>query len=127
MSASYTIDTQTRVVRTTFDGLITFRDVAGLCAALASDIAFQPGFSELATFGQDCDLQLSFRDFHELSALDPFEKTSRRAFVVPFRRAVYGMVRMFQISRQEAPNVRIFDTVDEAWSWLMKSQEARPA
>ena len=120
MATTYVIDAENAVVKTFFDGPIRSRDVVALCNALAKDPTFKPEFSELGTFETDADLQLRFLDFVDLSTLDPFSKSAKRAFVAS-RPAVFGMLRMFQLSRNESPNIQVFKSPDDAWNWLVAS------
>ena len=117
MPAHYVVDVQNRLVRTTFEGPITYQDVADFSSRLAADPAFAPDFSELSTFEEGSDLQLQLSDFRQLSRVDPFSAHARRAYVVRSRGALYGVTRIYQTFR-DTPNVRIFDTLDEAMAWL---------
>lgn len=117
MPARYVIDVENRVVWATFHGVITYADAAEMAAALAKDSRFDPDFSELADFEEGTDLQLQFHDFRDLSRMDPFSISAKRAFVARSR-ALYGVLRIYQIMREDSPNVRLFDTLDEAVRWL---------
>ncbi|MGO9088389.1 MAG: hypothetical protein ACLQBK_24550 [Candidatus Sulfotelmatobacter sp.] len=118
MPTQYVIDIDNHIVQTRFSGLVTHHDVADHAARLHDDPAFDPQFSELVTFGEDPDIQLSYLDWQSLADRDPFSTSSMRAFVVQPRCAVYGVVRMCQIARNNPPNICIFETVEEALSWL---------
>lgn len=123
MPGHYSIDVKKKIVRTTFRGVVTTRDIADLASSLARDPQFEPNFSELATFKGSCDLQLSFLDFQYLSRLDPFSRTSKRALVASARSALYGILRMFQISRNEVPNIKILENSENALKWLMGERQ----
>jgi len=118
MPTQYVIDIDNRIVQTRFSGLVTHHDVADHAARLHGDPAFDPQFSELVTFGEDPDIQLGYLDWQSLADRDPFSSSSKRAFVVQPRCAAYGVVRMCQIARDNPANICIFETVEEALSWL---------
>jgi hypothetical protein len=118
MPVQYVIHIHDHIVRTTFRGTVTCREVAEHDSRLRSDPAFDPDFSELVTFRDDPDIQLTYLEWRSLSDVDPFSRSSRRAFVVQSHSAVYGVVRMYQIAKSDAPNIKIFETGDEALSWL---------
>jgi len=116
--AYYTIDAGNRIVRTIFTGVVAHSDPANNNLKLSHDPAFEPTFSELIEFNDVSDIQVNSTDLLALLKLDPFSENSRRAFVVGSRNVIYGIVRMYEILRNETPCVRIFETADEALSWL---------
>jgi hypothetical protein len=118
MPTQYVVDIDNHIVRTRFSGLVTHHDVADHAARLHGDPAFDPQFSELVTFGENPDIQLGYLDWQSLADRDPFSSSSKRAFVVQPRCAVYGVVRMCQIARNHPANICIFETLEEALSWL---------
>jgi len=118
LPAQYLIDPENHVVRTTFSGVVTRRDVADYAARLRDDPAFSPRFFELITFEANPDIQLSYLDWRSLTDRDPFSDGSKRAFVARAGSALYGMIRMFQSARSDPYNIRVFETTDEAILWL---------
>lgn len=118
MPTQYSIDVHDNIVRTTFTGTITAREVSEYSARLHSDPGFRPRFSELVIFEGNPDVHLSYLDWQSLSGCDPFLSTSKHAYVVHGRNAVYGAIRMCQCARNDTTNIRIFDAVDEALAWL---------
>ncbi len=118
MPTQYAIDIDNQIVQTRFSGVVTRHEVADHAAKLRDDTAFDPQFSELVTFGENPEIQLDYLDWQSLANRDPFSSGSKRAFVVQPRSAVYGVIRMCQIARRDAVNIRIFETADEALSWL---------
>jgi hypothetical protein len=122
VGVEYTIDTQQGIVKTHFRGMITPREYRDFALSIAQDPAFRPEFRELATFAEDCNLQMSFVDLQALSHLDPFSHTSRRALVIPSRGALYGIARMFQTAGNNNPNVRIVESAEHALQWLVERQ-----
>ncbi len=118
MPAHYAIDAGNRIVRTTFTGVVTHSDPANNNLKLSRDPAFDPTFSELVEFNDVSDIQVNSTDLLALLKLDPFSENSRRAFVVGSRNVIYGIVRMYEILRNDTPCIKIFETVDEALSWL---------
>lgn len=118
LPAQYLIDIENGVVRTTFRGALTRCDVADYAARLRDDPAFRPHFFELITFEANPDIQLGYLDWHSLADHDPFFDRSKRAFVTHSGTALYGMIRMFQMARNDPDNIRIFETTEEAMLWL---------
>jgi len=78
-------------------------------------------------FGEEPDIQLTYLDWQSLANTDPFLRSSKRAFVVQHRSAVLGAIRMHQTARSDAPNIRIFETEDEALSWLSEPERRAQA
>ena len=122
MPVQYEIDVQNQIVKTSFQGVITYRDVADLANQLARDPAFDADFSELATFEQGSDLRLQLSDFQQLSRMDPFSRRARRAYVVQNRGALYGVTRIYQTFR-DSPNVQIFHDLEQALCWLTPQEK----
>jgi hypothetical protein len=118
MAVHHEVDAGNRIVWTMFSGLVGHRDPDEHSLRLRNDLAFDASFSELVEFAEGSDVQLSYLDFQSQLRLDPFSKSSRRAFVVGSRSAVYGTVRMYQIMRNDATCVKIFATTSEAVLWL---------
>jgi hypothetical protein len=122
MPIQYAMDIDNHIVRTTFSGTVTYHEAADYATRLRGDLAFDPQFSELVTFGENPDIQLNYRDWQSLAKRDPFSSGSKRAFVVQSRSVLYsvlyGVIRMYEIVRNDTANIRIFETADEAMSWL---------
>lgn len=117
MAVQFEVDYANRLVRTTFSQVVTHWDHSEHTVRLRLDPAFDPSFSELVRFDEQASIRLGFLDFSAGS--DPFSAASKRAIVAaPTYPAVYGMARMFQLARAEAPNVKIFPTIPEAEAWL---------
>ena len=126
MPIRYEIDKQNRIVQTTFSGSVTYRIVADHALRLGEDHAFDPAFSEIIIFEDVSQIRLNYEDFEALLKVDPFSRSSRRAFVIPERGAVYGVTRIYQAARRDSPSVRIFETLAQALLWLT-SEVSRPA
>ena len=118
LPAEYVIDVDNHIVRTTFSGVVTCREVTDSAARLRDDLVFNPHFSELITFKENPDIQLGYLDWQSLADRDPFSSSSKRAFVVPSDSALYGLVRMRQLAEKNPINLRVFETEEEALSWL---------
>jgi len=118
MPAQYVIDIDNHIVRTTFSGAVTCREVIDHATRLRDDPAFDPQFSELVTLGENPDIQLSYLDWQSVAKRDPFSSNSKRAYVVQSHSVLYGLIRMYQIARNDTVSIRIFETADEALSWL---------
>jgi hypothetical protein len=117
------VDREHRLVRTHFSGLVTHREFSAYAHQLSSDPAFDAAFSELVTFADDSDIRLRFWDFQDLLHNDPFSESAKRAFVIPARDSVYGVMRIYQTVRRDSPNVRILETIQEAMAWLTEPGE----
>ena len=118
MSVQCLIDVEKRTVWTTLSGVITCGDLASRAIKLRDEPGFDPGFDQLVTFAGDVNPQLCFSDMLSLSGLNPFSCTSRHAAVIRSGTAVYGVVRILQAVVDDSPYLRIFDTTEEAKSWL---------
>jgi hypothetical protein len=122
MAVRYEVDSINRLVKTRFSGTVTRWDHGEHLMRLRSDPTFDPTFSELICFDERADIRLGFMDFR--SEGDPFRRTSRRAIVASAKKpAVYGIARMFQLSKGEDHHVRLFATINEATTWLEGTPE----
>jgi hypothetical protein len=119
MPARYTIDTQQRLIWSSYDGALTDDVLLGHDERLREDPSFDPGYSHLADFTAAGDVSVTPDGLRKLAQLSPFAPTIRRAIVAP-QAVVYGLARMFQVfnPRATAQNHRIFATVPEASAWL---------
>jgi hypothetical protein len=118
MPVQYVIDVEHHVVLTTLGGVVTRHELADYAARLRDDPAFKPDFVELITFERNPEIRLGYLDWHSLADCDPFSVASKRAFVIRSSGALYGMIRMFQIARNEPSNIQVFETKDKALLWL---------
>lgn len=125
MASRYAIDPENRIVRTTFSGVITHNDPIDHSRKLSEDPAFNPGVSELVEFEEVSEIKVNMADLMGLLRIDPFSEYSRRAFVVGSRNVIYGIVRWCEIVRSETSCVKIFETADEALSWLIRPPSLR--
>jgi hypothetical protein len=120
MPIEYSIDVERRIVRTQVSGVVTIRETVDHMTNLRADLTFFPDFGELITFAGDANLKVTYLDVRCVVHLDAFSEKSKRAFVIPVRGAVYGIVRMYQSIRDGSPYVQIFDTVGDAMTWLSR-------
>ena len=118
MPVRYTLDSENRIVRTTFTGIVTENEVVEHTIHLRKDPRFQPDFSELADLAEAIEVRLGYPEFQHLEFIDPFSREAKRAFVAPARSHAYGLTRMFQIMRHSPENIQLFDTVEDALAWL---------
>jgi hypothetical protein len=121
MPTSFAIDAERRVVLTAFSGIIIAEDVIGHFAALRGDSAFQPTFSEIVDLSDASDVRLGYEDLKRLSEMDPFSRTSKRAFVIPSNPVVFGVTRMYQLLQNEDPRIQIFRSLEQARAWMDKA------
>jgi hypothetical protein len=118
MPSRHIIDSENRIVLTTFNGTITHSDLASYYDRVGNDCSFDPSFSELLEFQENADIRLTYSDFKSLAELDPFSTVSKRAFVFRSEKSLFGVARMYQIMRDDNACVGIFTTTAGALSWL---------
>lgn len=120
MAADYSLDVQAGIVFTIFADTLTRDDMVELSARLRADPDFDPRFSELLDVTELKSANVTYADFNELSLnLDPFSRTSKRAFVAVTGTTPYGLCRMYQaIGADTGRDIQVFGTVGEARRWL---------
>ena len=122
MPVQYAIDVEHHFVRTILSGVVTSHEVADCASKLRNDVEFSPQLSELIIFEGMPDIQVHYLDWQSLADRDPFSNSSKRAFVARSSTALYGAIRVFQTARNDPPNIRVFETTDDALLWLALPQ-----
>ena len=125
MPTRYVIDGKQSVVFTYFEGRLTVAEVAAHAAQLSRDPEFKPEFTELVDLREVTEPAIDAEGFISVSSLDPFSKTSKRAFVAG-EGVTYGVTRMFQILRDNS-YIEVFFSIEEARRWLGLEETAPPA
>jgi hypothetical protein len=111
------VDVEHRLVRSRFSGIVKLTEILRHITDLSANPIFHPDFVELITFA-GANLQLSYLDVRAIAQRDPFSETSKRAFVIPTKGAIYGVIRMYQTIRDGSPYIQIFPSVSDAMLWL---------
>jgi hypothetical protein len=125
MPASYTIDTQRRLVVTRAWGACTADDVLEFRRKIAKDPDFDPGFAQLADFTAITRLDMTPGEVRMLAWGSPFLASSRRALVAENALA-FGFSRMYETLRglRGDHHVRVFRNRDDALAWLLQEGKA---
>jgi hypothetical protein len=121
MPASYNVDKDQRWVHTMLWGEVSLANLLGILERGLIDPQVDPSFSEIVDLTEVTHLNLSADDIRLIAQKSPFSVSSRRAFVVPDNDAVVGLVRMYEILREQLQGetgIRIFRTLDEALCWV---------
>jgi hypothetical protein len=117
-SADYTVDAQKRLVVVKFGKKVTVQDIERYSHLLRANPAFHPAFSEITDLTEVEDLNLQADEFLRLAdEIDPFSVDARRAFVVrtPVQNHAARMHKILRLQR----NFEIFETMEEAESWVL--------
>jgi len=118
MPFAFTIDTSRRLVLSRGWGVLNDRELVAHVRALAQDPRFRPDLHQLCDFIDVTDVRVTAAGVREMTGLKPFGAGARRAFAVSSDVA-YGMARMYQIMREDAPDeVEVFRDIDAALEWL---------
>jgi hypothetical protein len=124
MPATYNVDKEQRWVHTMVWGEVSRTDLLSALERGLMDEEVDPSFAEIVDLTEATKLDLSAGDIREVARKSAFSLSSRRAFVVPDNRVVFGIVRMYEILRelQGETGIRIFHTLDEALNWVSPKQ-----
>ena len=118
MPVTYTIDAARRLVLSRAHGLVTAEDFIEHGKRLGQDPAFEPGFSQLLDCSEVVRIELSTDALRGMAQFRLFGPGSRRAVVAP-RDLHYGLARMYELLRGDAPErMQVFRTLEDAQLWL---------
>ena len=118
LSATYSIDLQSRFVFVKFTGRMTFHDIEDYALDLRANPRFSPVLSEIIDLRDVEDVELSPKQAMTLAdRVDPFSLGSRRAFVAQSQ-AQINASHMHRILRPEGDNIRVFFSIEEARRWI---------
>ncbi len=107
-----------RTVFTTFFGVITDQDAREHVEDLRNHPEFEADFNQLFDARGVTSVELSGACVREIASMRMFGEGSRRAFVAGTD-VVFGMVRMFEMLRDDTPDeIRVFRNIDDARAWL---------
>lgn len=116
--ASHCIDPGQRLVLRTFEGVLTDEDLLQDQNAMRNAPEYKPEYRQLIDARGVERAEISTEVIRDLARASPGAPEARRAFVVASDLA-YGLARMFEIQRTDAPEeVRVFRDVNEARAWL---------
>jgi hypothetical protein len=115
---TYTLDAARRLVLSRASGLVTAEDFVEHGKRLGQDPGFDPGFCQLLDCSEVRELRLSTEALRGMARFRLFGPGSRRAVVAP-RDLHYGLARMYEMLRGDAPEqLQVFRTREEAERWL---------
>ena len=98
---------------------MTEADVVNIREQLGTDPQFSPSLRQLLDLSEVTSLRVDSVAVGNLVRGDLFDAGARRAIVAPAI-AVYGMMRMYELSSEESmPNLSVFRTAQEADAWLI--------
>ncbi len=118
MPVSYRIDPRSRIVFTDAHGALTDADVIAFQERLRNEPDFEPDFGQLADCREIEAVDMTTEGVEEAARRSPFSEGARRAIVVRSD-LTFGMARMFEALRHEAPDeVHVFRDVADALRWL---------
>ncbi|MFI5214341.1 MAG: hypothetical protein ACHQU8_07375 [Gemmatimonadales bacterium] len=118
MPGAYTIDESRSIVLSRGWGVTTDRQLLAHVRALAADPRFRPRFNQFGDFRDTTRADISRAGIRQASELNPFGAGSRRAMVVGSD-VVYGMIRMYQMTRSErGDELEVFRDADQAFEWI---------
>jgi len=118
---SFDLAKRTRVLR--LAGIIADRDLIDAIQRLLADPAYDASLNDLVDLREVSHMGVTSAGLHRLIALyderGPAVLHTRNAFVAPTD-VLYGVSRMFQTLRGEAPpaEIEVFRTLQEAESWI---------
>lgn len=118
MAVTYTIDPARRLVISVASGLVSAEDFLEQGKRLAEDPLFEPSFDQILDLRAATQIELPTPALKGMASLRLFGAGSRRAVVAP-RDLVYGLARMYESLRADAPeSMKTFRTLEEARRWL---------
>lgn len=121
-SIQFTLDGPRRLRTATFSGVVGEADLISAYAQLMQDPGFDPTIDDLVDLRGVERLDVSSdavrRIVDMFSPLNDMEIHNRLAIVAP-RDELFGMARMYQILRSEAPEeTQVFRSYEDAAAWL---------
>ena len=112
------IDSSLGVVFSTFQGVVTKEDILAQVERFRTDPSFQPSFDHIIDTRGITRFDVSTEGLRTVSRHSAFDEKSRRA-VVAETDAMFGMARMYEVFREDAPDqMMVFHDMAEARRWL---------
>jgi hypothetical protein len=127
MPAEYQIDREQKLVRSRAWGVTNKDDLSKHGHNLLADPAFQKDFRQFYDLSEVTKFDVSFSDLVEISKVNVFAPTARRAILAP-NNVGFGLVRIFQSLRDAKgeSGIRVFSDRAEALRWLETGADAPP-
>ena len=105
-----------------FSGVITEQGLISAYTALVSDPAFDPAINDLVDLSAVTRLDVTSAGVRRVAQMfDPMNhlQTQNRLAIVAPRDELFGMARMYEILRSDAPEeTRVFRTMEQARAFL---------
>lgn len=123
----YRIDTERRMRIEEYQGKVGLADLRSIVSAMASDPCWSPDFHGLVDFTK-AELELSANDVLRLALMLRQEGNRSRGWLVfaVSNSVAYGVVRMLGYWSRNTDRFRIFQSRDEAESWLDRHASKHP-
>jgi hypothetical protein len=118
----FQVDPEARIRIAFFEGVVDDQEVLGSYGALVSQPDYDPTLDDMVDMGGVERLEVSSETVRRLvdmfTPLDTDQVVTRLAIVAP-KDHVFGMARMYEILRSDAPEqIRVFRDRDQAERWL---------
>lgn len=124
MPASYSIDTERKLVLSRIWGSPTEEEILDHGRRLRADSCFQPDFRQLLDMSELKEILISSQRVRQAAREQFFSPGARRA-VVAQSDATYGMARMYALaSEAEGQTIEVFRDFCAAEAWLGVEEDA---
>ena len=119
MPIHYLIDKERRLVISTGEGQVTFKQVRTHQDQLLSDPCFDATFSQLIDMTKAMSLDLSNEEARQIASRNVFSSSSKRAFVATAAH-IFGLGRLMEVYQEHSAkvDVHVFNDMDSALKWL---------
>jgi hypothetical protein len=118
LPASYTIDTDRKLVLTRIWGAATEDEIIDHGQRLRNDPQFRPNFRQLVDMSELTEIRVGSGVIRDASRNQFFSPGVRRA-VVANSEAAFGMARMYAIASEiEGQTIEVFRDMKAAEAWL---------
>ena len=124
MPASYSIDTEQKLVLSRIWGAPTEEEILDHGRRLRADPCFRPGFRQLLDMSELKEIQINPQRVRE-AARDQFFSPGVRRALVAHSDAAFGMARMYAIASEgEGQTIEVFRDSRAAKAWLGVDEDA---
>jgi len=118
MPITYSIDTNQRLLRSSFSDTIQADDFYGHIKNLRNDKSFQPNFAGLYDWQEVNNIAIDYTTMQSIASSCPWGKGSYRAIVVS-KPLIFGLSRMYQgVSDKINGTIQVFQDMADAEFWL---------
>lgn len=124
---NYRIDLDRRMRIEEYQGNVGLSDLKSIISAMTSDPCWSPDFHGLVDFSE-ANLELSSNDVLRLALVLRHEANRSNGWLafVATNSTTYGIVRMLGYWSRNSARLRIFQSRDEAESWLERNVDQVP-